>query len=155
MKWRDRHPHPNMSHTDQEVVLGGTVEEGKGKAKEFISLPGYMNQFKEELSYEPYPGTLNISLETESVEDRKEIQRWEPITIEGWESDGGSFGPVFCLPATISTEMKSDPYEQAHIIYPDRTDHDISTVELLAPVRLRECLSLSIGDQVAIKAQKP
>ncbi|WP_254524450.1 CTP-dependent riboflavin kinase [Natrinema caseinilyticum] len=143
-----------MSRPDQEVILGGTVEEGEGKAREFISLSGYMDQFKEELSYEPYPGTLNISLEAESVEDRKRIQRWEPITIDGWETDGGSFGPVFCLPATVSTEMQSDTYEQTHIIYPDRTDHDLSTVELLAPVRLREQLSLSNGDQVMIEAQK-
>ena len=144
-----------MSNTDQKVVLGGTVEEGEGEARGFITLSGYMDQFKEELGYEPYPGTLNIGLEAESVEDRKQIQRWEPITIDGWESDGRSFGPVFCLPATVQTEKQSENYEQTHIIYPERTDHDLSTVELLAPVRLRERLSLSTGGQVVIKAQKP
>lgn len=144
-----------MSDADQKVVLSGTIEEGEGEARGFITLSGYMNQFKEELGYKPYPGTLNICLEAESVENRKQIQRWEPITIDGWETDEGSFGPVFCLPATISTEVQSDTYEQTHIIYPERTDHDLSTVELLAPVRLRERLSLSTGDQVVIKAQKP
>lgn len=143
-----------MQDTDQVITLRGTVENGDGKAKEFISLPKYMEQFEEKLEYEPYPGTLNISLNDEGIENRKQIQTWNPIQINGWETDDRSFGPVFCVPATVSTETGSGSYESIHIIYPERTDHDLSTVELLAPVRLREQLSLTAGDQVVIRAEK-
>lgn len=144
-----------MQNTDREVTLTGTIEEGDGKAKDFISLPGYMEQFETKLEYEPYPGTLNIHLDAGSVEVRKQIQSWDPIRIDGWETEEGSFGPVYCVPATITTETGAESYEPVHIIYPERTDHDLSTVELLAPVRLRERIPLSTGDQVVVEAEKP
>lgn len=135
------------------VPLSGNIEEGACDAKDFISLPGYMEQFERQLGYKPYAGTLNVGLNEASIERRQEIESWNPITIDGWDNGDTSFGPVFCLPATVRTKDKSEQYDTAHVIYPERTDHDLSTIELVAPVRLRNRLDISTDDQVTIEVK--
>jgi riboflavin kinase len=126
------------------VTAVGTVTSGFGTGKDFISLPGYARQFEELLGYEPYPGTLNLELDA-PVDD--ELASLDPIRVSEWESDGESFGAVNCYPATIVDVDDSVPI---HVIVPDRTDHDTSTVELISPVRLRDEFDLSEQQAVEI-----
>lgn len=130
-----------------EFTVRGVVTSGYGRGREFVQLEGYANQFEERLEYEPYPGTLNLELDG-PVRDR--FDRADAIRIEGWESDAGSFGAVDCYPAT---PVDGDGSIPLHVIVPDRTDHDTSTIELISPVNLRDRFDLSDGAPFGIHVE--
>jgi riboflavin kinase len=158
------------------VALVGGVTGGMGEGRHYISLPGYMSQFRERLDYEPFPGTLNVDLEAESVRARAGLSALDPVPIDGWEDDERTFGPASCYPARVSVPADVDPdaddvevasaptadggdaegdadvvtYEGAHIIVPERTHHDESQLEVIAPDRLRDVLGLSDGDRIRV-----
>lgn len=134
------------------VELDGIVTVGMGEGRHYISLPGYMAQFETRLGYEPFPGTLNVSLESESTRTRTALGAVEPIEIEGWEDDERTYGPAFCYPATVETG--SETYERAHVIAPERTHHDDDQLEVIAPVKLREEFGLEDGDSISIHVEE-
>lgn len=125
----------------------GSVTSGFGKGKEFVKLEGYARQFEEQLGYTPYPGTLNLDLDTQ-IDDL--LEQLQPICIDGWENDQSSFGAVNCYPASVP---EGDSPVPLHVIVPDRTDHDTSTVELVSPKHLRDQFGLSDGSELEITIQ--
>jgi riboflavin kinase len=133
---------------DTALTLAGDVTSGMGKAKEFLSLPGYVAQFEERLGYEPYPGTLNVTL-TGDLDSRLRVATFDSITIDSWELDGQTFGGAECYPCLIETRT-NESYEEAYVLVPDRTDHEDDKLELVAPARLRDVLDLADGDELAI-----
>jgi riboflavin kinase len=130
------------------VELTGTVTSGMGEGRHYISLPGYKAQFEERLGYEPFAGTLNVELTEESVRSRAAMASLEAIPIDGWEDEDRTFGPATCYAATVHRADES--FETAHIIVPERTHHDESQVEIIAPEKLRDELGLDDGDDVTV-----
>lgn len=141
-----------LFETDTDVRLRGTVTSGMGEGKHYISLSGYMEQFRERLGYEPFAGTLNVDLDEESVGARARMDALDPVEIDGWESDDRTYGPAFCWPATI--EAGGEEYAEAHVIAPERTHHDADQLELIAPVKLRETLGLEDSDGVSVRVSQ-
>jgi riboflavin kinase len=133
---------------DATVELRGAVTSGMGEGRHYISLPGYMRQFKSLLGYEPFLGTLNIDLDDESVRERGRLSSFEPITIEGWEDDDRTYGPAYCYPASVTAG--DGQYEAAHVITPERTHHGDDQIELIAPDKLRNELALEDGSPITI-----
>jgi riboflavin kinase len=131
------------------VSLSGAVTSGMGEGRHYITLSGYMEQFRAKLGYEPFAGTLNIDLDAESVRERPRLDAVEPVTIEGWESEERTYGPAYCYPATLVTS--ADSYERAHVIAPERTHHGDDHLELIAPEGLRETLDLEDGTEVTVR----
>ena len=131
-----------------DVTLRGTVTSGMGEGKHYISLPGYMRQFRDRLGYEPFPGTLNVDLDEESVRTRARMDALDPIDIDGWADDERTYGPAFCWPAAI--EAGDERYGQVHVIAPERTHHGADQLELIAPEKLREALPIEDDDEVSI-----
>jgi len=131
------------------VELSGVVTGGMGEGRHYISLSGYMEQFRERLGYEPYPGTLNVELSDESVRRRSAMESLSPVPIDGWEDDERTYGPAVCYPASV-TVADGDCYERAHVIEPKRTHHDADQLEVIAPERLRDELGLADGDHVTV-----
>lgn len=131
------------------LELVGNVTSGLGKGKQFVTLPGYHEQFRERLDYEPFPGTFNVSLDAESVEMRERLPMMETVQIDGWTDGDRSFGPARCHPATVGTPNGSTS-QPTHVIVPERTDHDQSQIELLAPAELRSALDVTDGDRVTV-----
>ena len=134
------------------VELDGNVTGGMGEGRHYISLSGYMEQFRTRLGYEPFPGTLNVSLTAESVRARTALGALTPIKINGWEDDERTYGPAFCYPATVETEGRE--YERAHVITPERTHHDEDQLEVIAPVKLRAELNLEDGDALTVRLEE-
>jgi riboflavin kinase len=134
------------------VELDGTVTVGMGEGRHYISLPGYMAQFETRLGYEPFPGTLNVSLADESARARTALSAVDPVEIDGWEDDERTYGPAFCYPATV--EVDGREYERAHVIAPERTHHDEDQLEVIAPIKLREELDLDDGDYIIIRIEE-
>lgn len=134
--------------TVSTVELTGTITSGMGEGRHYITLPGYMEQFTEKLGYEPFPGTLNVQLTDASVRRRGALESLDPIPIDGWESDERTYGPAVCYSASVAISERS--YEPAHVIAPERTHHEDDQLEVIAPEKLRETLSLQDDDHVTV-----
>ncbi len=140
-----------LFENDGSVELAGTVTVGMGEGEHYITLPGYMRQFENRLEYEPFPGTLNVDLDEESVRRRGAMETFEPIHIEGWEDEDRTYGPCVCYPATVAAD--DDEYGNAHVIAPERTHHDEDQLELIAPEKLRGILGLEDGDPITVRVE--
>jgi riboflavin kinase len=134
------------------VELTGTATSGMGEGRHYITLDGYMTQFRDKLGYEPYAGTLNIDLDEDSVRSRSRLSAMDPVTIEGWETEERTYGPAYCYPATLSSADQS--YDRAHVIAPERTHHGDDHLEVIAPERLRAELELEDGTEVTVSVSE-
>ncbi|MGQ4557642.1 DUF120 domain-containing protein [Halobellus sp. GM3] len=134
------------------LELTGRVTSGLGKGSEFVTLDGYQDQFIDKLEYEPFPGTFNIRLTESSAKKRSALSEFSNISIERWERSGNSFGPVSCYSAIVYTSSGTY-YHEVHVVVPDRTEHSVRELELLAPVSLREHLGTNDGDWVMISIE--
>jgi len=130
------------------VELRGHVTSGMGEGRHYISLPGYMEQFRDRLGYEPFPGTLNVELAEESLRRRAGMEAVEAVAIDGWQDEDRTFGPASCYPATLVAH--GGRYETVHAIVPERTHHDESQLELIAPDRLRDALELEDDEELEV-----
>lgn len=165
---REYEDYRRIFETPAGVELSGTVTSGMGEGRHYISLPGYMEQFEDRLGYEPFLGTLNVELTTESVRARSAMEALDPVPIDGWEDDDRTYGPAVCYPATICVAPKGQRggggatadtddgqiYEQAHTIAPERTHHDDDQLEIIAPEKLREKLELEDDDHVTVHVEE-
>ncbi|WP_396610849.1 DUF120 domain-containing protein [Haloferax sp. S1W] len=138
--------------TPSVVVLEGEVTGGMGEGRHYISLPGYMEQFTERLGYEPFPGTLNVRLSDDATRTRAGMSALDAVPIDGWEDEERTFGPATCYAAVV--EADDETYEPVHIIVPERTHHDESQLEIIAPDKLRDELELEDGDTVTVRVEE-
>ncbi len=136
---------------DSELELVGTVTDGMGEGRHYITLPGYMEQFRSKLGYEPFPGTLNVVLTEATVRRRPALSTRESVRIDGWEDDERTYGPADCYPATVAPLDGNETFQGAHVIVPERTHHDESNLEIIAPERLRDELDLEDDEPVAVR----
>jgi riboflavin kinase len=155
---------------DDRVVVTGTVTGGMGEGRHYITLPGYMEQFREKLGYEPFPGTLNVDLTAEGARHRAALDALDGVPIDGWSDEDRTYGPATCYPAAVTAwadgesamadgqttaEVEATPdgnarTAEAHVIAPERTHHDDDHLELIAPERLRDALPIDDGDALEI-----
>lgn len=135
-----------------KVELTGYVTNGMGKAGEYLSLSGYTEQFKNRLGYEPYPGTLNVSLDESSRPMVHRLDAVDPVRISSWSDGDESYGGVSVYTAIVTTE-DGKQYSPVHILKPDETTHDDVTLEIIAPVKLRDELELDEGDTITMQLQ--
>ncbi|QLG63517.1 DUF120 domain-containing protein [Halorarum salinum] len=133
------------------LTLSGRVTGGMGEGRHYISLSGYMEQFRERLGYEPFPGTLNVELTEASVRAGAGMESVDGVHIDGWEDEERTFGPATCYAARV--EATGGSFEPAHVIVPERTHHDESQLEVIAPVKLREELGLEDGDELSVSVE--
>jgi len=129
------------------IVLKGKVFTGIGEGAFYVSLPGYREQFKRFLNFDPYPGTLNVRIPYEDLPLRKKLEESiVPIKIKGFHYKGKIYGDVRCYPVLIQGKIRGA------IVDALRRHYGPSVIELIAPVCLREELQLKDGDVVEIRA---
>lgn len=122
--------------------LTGKVITGLGEGQYYISLEGYRTQFVEKLGFTPYPGTLNIKLDTPSVDIRKGISA--DLKISGFTKDNRTFGSGSCFNISIMDINGA-------VIVPERTHYPEDIIEIIAPVNLRKHLKLRDGSNVEVE----
>ncbi len=131
----------------KEFEFKGIITKGMGEGAYYISLEGYRKQFIEKLGFEPYPGTLNIRLIDDSYKNAKSILKMQPsIFIEGFSDGKRTYGWVKCYRASI------DGIEGAVLIL-ERTHHDDSILEVIAPVKIMDKINVSYGSMVTVKVR--
>jgi len=120
----------------------------------------YQSQFKIVLGVGAWPGTLNVDLGSESMEDFSLLrvlagldegtasESVKPLRIEGFERDGRSFGGATAFRGRI--RKGEGDWEECAILIPDLTRHT-STAEVISGAFLRETLPCSDGESVEIE----
>ncbi|MEM2855947.1 MAG: DUF120 domain-containing protein [Candidatus Nitrosocaldaceae archaeon] len=128
----------------KEIEIKGIITKGMGEGSYYISLPGYKKQFIQKLGFEPYRGTLNIKLEP-YYRGVKSVLKMQPgIFIEGFNDGNRTYGWVKCYRASI------DSIEGAVLIL-ERTHHDDSILEIIAPVKIMEKMNVDYGSTITVK----
>ncbi|MBN2567483.1 DUF120 domain-containing protein [Candidatus Woesearchaeota archaeon] len=123
-------------------TMAGTIESGLGEGKFYIEQQGYQEQFRKRLGFKAYPGTLNLRVDLQ--EFRNFLSAIPPVAIAGFKTDKRTFGSITAYPVTFRG-MKGA------IIVPERTIHDQSTMEIIAPDDLRQRFRLKDGGRFEVE----
>jgi riboflavin kinase len=126
------------------MLLRGKVVEGLREGKFYMSLPGYRKQIERKLGFLPYAGTLNLELLPEFVEKRVELRSMKPVRIPGFEYKGKSYGPIDAYPCRVGGI-------DGAVIFPRRSQHGLSVIEIIAPVYLMGELRLGKGSELEVE----
>ena len=128
------------------ITLEGTVFTGLGEGAYYTQKDHYRKQFTEKLGFEPYPGTLNLKLNTDyDLKTRSELDAFPAVEVQGFQNEGRTFGTVKCYPAIIENKIKGA------LILALRGHYDNSVLEVIAPVHLRKRLNLKDGNKVKVE----
>ncbi|MGI8834961.1 MAG: DUF120 domain-containing protein [Nitrososphaeraceae archaeon] len=134
------------------ITLEGRVVSGMGEGAYYMSLEGYRKQFREKLGYEPFPGTLNLKLSDPiSMHSRRDLSTHPSIFIEGFSDKLRTYGWVRCYPAEINYGL----VENAALLILERTHYDDSTIEIIAPISIKENAKIKNGDRISISVRIP
>ncbi|MEA3487686.1 MAG: DUF120 domain-containing protein [Euryarchaeota archaeon] len=129
-----------------ELEIGGHLITGLGEGQYYTTLIGYKRQFKTKLGFNPFPGTLNLRLDSPSISLRKKLAGLSGVEIAGFESEDRTFGGGKCFTCKILCD-RAEGIKSA-IILPDRTHYPEDVVEIISPVYLRCELKLIDGDEI-------
>lgn len=129
----------------QKSEVRGELFTGLGEGAYYISLNGYRKQFVKKLGFDPYPGTLNLRL-TSPLDRmvRDTLEKLPGIKIEGFEDGHRTYGGAKCFAAKLNNSVYGT------VLVLERTSHDNSVLEVIAPVRLRDELNIKDGDKVKV-----
>ena len=129
------------------VILHGTVVSGVGEGATFTQLDWVKASFETLLGFVPFPGTLNVRLEPSGVAAWKAYRETNGRRVE-------PASPEFCearlYPALI-VARDGRQADQVAIVWPLVAGYPDDVLEFVAPVRLRDVLSLQDGDQLTIR----
>ncbi len=130
-----------------DLLINGVVFTGLSEGSYYISLDGYRKQFISKLGFDPFPGTLNLRVNREDLNDRKKLETYPYVYIEGFANEKRTYGPAKCFRALVNDETKSA------IVLPIRAHYGEDVIELIAPISLRKQYKLVNGDKVRVRIQ--
>ncbi|MFB6203304.1 MAG: DUF120 domain-containing protein [Candidatus Nanohaloarchaea archaeon] len=123
------------------MELEGEVTEGIGEGADYIGKEVYQDRFEEVLGFRPFPGTLNLEVDSE---EREVFEK---------ETESRSIEDVYEGDDRLS-DVEVTPVEvrgiRAGLLRLEKTDHPLSIAEIVAPVKLRDELGLEDGDSLIL-----
>jgi riboflavin kinase len=123
----------------------GQVVGGMGQGAQFLGLEWVVAQLRMLLDLTAYPGTLNLRVLPES-RDKLFSRRQQFLRIADPASPAC---PGYLTEVTLHANGRR--LESAYLILPEKTVYD-DVLEFIAPVNLRDTLSLKDGDTVTVDA---
>ena len=129
----------------KDLLITGTVFTGLKEGSYYMSRDGYRRQFVSKLGFDPFPGTLNLKVNKENLNERKKLETYPSVYIEGFANENRTYGPAKCFRALVNDEIK------CAIVMPIRAHYGEDVVELIAPISLRNKFNLVDGDTVHIR----
>ena len=123
--------------------IQGEVVSGMGEGGYYICQEGYVKQFEKKIGFVPFQGTFNVRIYPEEIGKLDIIRSTSGITIDGFSSEGRSYGSV------IAYKCKIHNIDCA-ITVPERS-HYVDILEIIAPCSIRRSLSLVDGDEIDVK----
>src|SRR5213593_4925110 len=76
-----------------EVEINALVFSGLSEGSYYMGLEGYRKQFRAKLGFDPYPGTLNLRVRKEDHSQRRLLESFPFIYVEGFSDSKRSYGP--------------------------------------------------------------
>jgi len=131
--------------SSSELVMSGVVFSGLSEGSYYMSLEGYRKQFRSKLGFDPYPGTLNLRVRKEDQNQRRLLESFPFIYVEGFSNSKRSYGPAKCFKTIVDEKV------QSAIVLPIRAHYGEDVVEIIAPHSLRKQLKLKDGDVVRVR----
>ncbi|MEM4257699.1 MAG: DUF120 domain-containing protein [Candidatus Thermoplasmatota archaeon] len=125
-----------------KIVFKGKVVSGLGEGKYYTEQKGYAVQFQNKLQFLPYPGTLNVEIDSVERNKLRLLKNCKGITIDEFKTENRTFGGGICFHAMINDIPGA-------IILPKRS-HYSNILELISKDNLREKLRLLDGDDVTV-----
>jgi riboflavin kinase len=123
-----------------QLVLRGRVFTGKGEGTKFINLRWVKRQIEEKLGFQPYPGTLNIRLDDESLRRRKMLPRERGVEILPPKG--------FCVGILFRARLGK---VEGAVVVPEVTGYPEDVIEVISSLNMREELNLADGDTVEVE----
>lgn len=126
-----------------EITLTGRVVTGLGQGTGFTQLPWARELFVDRLGVDPYPGTFNLK-----IEDPGHLASLQAL----WKQEGICIPPPntdFCAAKGFKVVV-ADRYPGA-IVFPLVPGYPQDTIEIIAPVQLRNALGATEGTMVTVK----
>ncbi len=120
---------------------------GSKTAADFTQLDWVQQQCREKLDFAPFPGTLNLAIDPDYYPVISDLQGADAIGLIPQGSDG-------CAGKVIPLSIEGI---RGAIVIPERkvNIHGQNTVEVMAPVGLRESLGLADGRLVTLFVDRP
>ncbi len=129
----------------QELHIEAVVFSGLSEGSYYMSMEGYRKQFKSKLGFDPFPGTLNLRVAKDSAAQRRELDGYPFVGIEGFADKERTYGGARCYPAIVGDKVKGA------IVVPIRAHYGEDVIEIIAPENLRRRLRLKDGDTVDVR----
>ena len=123
------------------MKIEGEVTTGLGKAAFFLSQEFYTREFEKNLGFVPFPGTLNVVVSEEYLDEINGIKN----SCENLIKPDEGFGAVKYIQAILNDEV------EGAIVFPAKTTHEENYLEFIAENRLRNDLNLEDGDIVSLE----
>jgi len=123
------------------MKIQGTITSGYGRGAYFLGQEFYKSKFNQKCGFAPFPGTLNISVPEEYLENIKKLKTNCTNIIKPKKG----FGGVKYIKATLNNDITGA------IVFPDKTSHEENYLEFIAKNNLRKKLNLNDGDIVVLK----
>ena len=123
------------------MKINGEVTTGLGKAAFFLSQEFYTKEFKKNLGFIPFAGTLNVIVSDEHLDEINNIKDNCQNLIKPDED----FGAVKYIKAILNDNINGA------IVFPAKTTHEENYLEFIARDKLRDKLSLIDGDIVSLE----
>jgi len=129
--------------TSGSIAIKGRITEGLKESSFFTNIPWVREQFITKLGIDPYPGTLNLDIiDAQDLEKLKEIKKRKGIEIIPAEP---GFCSAKCFPVLVCGKIKGA------LIIPQIPDYPDSKLEIISSERIRDVLSLKVGDLVPVE----
>jgi len=137
----------SFEHSSDELVFRGQVFTGLREGRFYVSLKGYSKHFRATLGFVPYPGTLNLRLDSPAqIQQRRRLASLRGIEVPGFDDGKRTYGPVWCFRAKVEGK-----YDGA-VLAIERTHYDNTVLEVISPTNLRKALGVKDGDQCTVTA---
>ncbi|MFH1821355.1 MAG: DUF120 domain-containing protein [Methanobacteriota archaeon] len=132
-----------LKHGAAPLIISGRIVTGMGEGSYYVGQTKYAEQFKRELGFAPYPGTLDIKLEKSSIDLKETLLRMPSKQVSGFRTSERTFGPVKFFHARLKGTKIA-------IVMPNRTHHT-DILEIIASRNLRKAIGLKEGDLVKVE----
>jgi riboflavin kinase len=123
------------------MKVSGKLFSGMNAGEEYLSKEPYQERFQEILGFKPFPGTLNLRVDEEEVE---EIREMDSERLESFEHEETEYSGMDIYRCEING------VEAAYLDL-DITDYEDNVIEVIAPIGLRDLLGLEDGDDVEVE----
>ena len=126
----------------KSMEISGVIESGAGKGAYFTQVEWVVKQCEKKLDMTPFPGTLNVRINDETVQHLGEFLRVADVELVPDD-------PSFCA-ARVKKVMVGGIAAAVVLPSEDVRIHDNRTIELIAACSLKERLGLDDGHAVTI-----